>query len=156
MLGYGNVKAAQGLLEESFALHQRCLLHYKSTVGSNHHRTGDGCVKVSDHSVRLLQFDSALYEQERSSITEKRLIWSRSLLDQALKIYGEHKHFIPEKARAQFRRAKLLKLLDRVSDSEKDHRQAFELFRQVRPHNPKPIKELVNSDFDNAIMFWSR
>ena len=60
LLGYGNVEAAQGHMDKSFDLHQRCLLHYKSTVGNNHHRTGDGCVKVSDHYVRLLKYDTAL------------------------------------------------------------------------------------------------
>lgn len=60
LLGYGNVKLAQGHLDESFMMHQRCLAQYKSSIGNNHHRTGDGCVKVSDHYVRLLQYDTAL------------------------------------------------------------------------------------------------
>jgi hypothetical protein len=60
LLGYGNVKLAQGQLDESFLLHQRCLQQYKSTVGSNHHRTADGCVKVASHYVRLEIFESAL------------------------------------------------------------------------------------------------
>ncbi|KAI4126162.1 MAG: hypothetical protein LQ341_006908, partial [Variospora aurantia] len=56
LLGYGNVEAARGDMDKSFDLHQRCLLHHKSTLGNNHRRTGDGCVKVSDHHVRLLQY----------------------------------------------------------------------------------------------------
>lgn len=126
LLGYGNVKASQGLLDESFALHQRCLLYYKSTVGNNHHRTGDGCVKVSDHYVRLLQFDSAPHR----TLTVTYLC-VRSLLDQALKIFGDHEHFIPEKARAKIRRAKLFRLMNRTPESEADLRRAFELFRRV-------------------------
>jgi hypothetical protein len=60
LLGYGNVKRDQGFLDESFSLHQRCLQQYKSTIGNNHHRTADGCVKVSDHYIHLLQYDSAV------------------------------------------------------------------------------------------------
>ena len=58
---YGNVKASQGQLEESFKLHLRSLLQYKSTIGNHHHRTGDLCVKVSDHYTRLGQHDLAMY-----------------------------------------------------------------------------------------------
>ncbi|KUJ08789.1 uncharacterized protein LY89DRAFT_690790, partial [Mollisia scopiformis] len=61
LLGYGNVRAQQNLQDESFELHQQCLLHYKSTVGNHHHRTGDGCVKLADHYVRLKRYNTALY-----------------------------------------------------------------------------------------------
>ena len=57
---FGNVRAAQGKMEESFGLHKRALLQYKKfTVGKNHHRTADVCIKVADHYVRLNQYDNA-------------------------------------------------------------------------------------------------
>jgi hypothetical protein len=47
-------------MEESFDLHKRALLQYKKfTVGKNHHRTADVCIKVADHYVRLNQYDNA-------------------------------------------------------------------------------------------------
>ena len=56
---YGNVKASTGELDESFEFHSRALQQYKSTIGMNHHRTADLCVKVSDHSVRFEEYEAA-------------------------------------------------------------------------------------------------
>lgn len=59
---FGNVRAAQGRMEESLDLHNRALLQYKKfTVGKNHHRTADVCIKVADHSVRLNQYQGARF-----------------------------------------------------------------------------------------------
>ena len=58
-LGWGNVCADQGDLSKSFDLHKKCLNHYEKSVGMFHHRTGDGCVKVSDHLTRLQKFEAA-------------------------------------------------------------------------------------------------
>src|SRR5436190_18662732 len=57
----GNVKASQGLFDESFSYHQRALLQYKSTIGKNHHRTGDAYIKVADHFSRLGRSEDAMY-----------------------------------------------------------------------------------------------
>lgn len=57
----GNIKAELGKKEESFMFHRKALLHYKSTLGNNHHRTADVCVKVAEHSIRLKQKDTAMY-----------------------------------------------------------------------------------------------
>jgi hypothetical protein len=59
-MGWGNVLAAQGRLDESFKLHVKCLEHYKRSVGNFHHRTGDGCVKTSDHFARTGDGPTAL------------------------------------------------------------------------------------------------
>ena len=48
----GNVRKSQGLLDESAALHRRALQQYLSTIGKNHHRTGDVHVKVAEHCIR--------------------------------------------------------------------------------------------------------
>ena len=56
----GNVKAAQGLQKESFAYHDRALLQYLSTIGKNHHRTGDIYVKMAEHYHFLHQPEKAL------------------------------------------------------------------------------------------------
>lgn len=59
-MGWGNVLAAQGRLDESFKYHVKGLEHYKSSVGNFHHRTGDGCVKASDHFARTGDGPTAL------------------------------------------------------------------------------------------------
>ncbi|KAL1302195.1 hypothetical protein AAFC00_002624 [Neodothiora populina] len=55
----GNVKYSKGLHEESFTYHRRALLQYKSTLGNNHHRTADLCVKVAGHHLRLRHWELA-------------------------------------------------------------------------------------------------
>lgn len=56
----GNVKASQGLLEESFRHHELARNHYKETLGRGHHRFADTCVKVADHYFRKGELDMAL------------------------------------------------------------------------------------------------
>lgn len=53
------LKSDDSLLEESRAYHHRALSHYRDTVGKNHHRTADTCVKVADHCIRLNMLDAA-------------------------------------------------------------------------------------------------
>ena len=57
---YGNVETSRGNLDKAFEFHKRALIQYTLTIGTNHHRTGDLCVKVSDHYIRLQQYDHAM------------------------------------------------------------------------------------------------
>lgn len=64
----GNVKADLAearadadLRDESRMYHQKALSHYRDTVGKNHHRTADTCVKVADHCIRLNMLDNAVF-----------------------------------------------------------------------------------------------
>ncbi|KAH8821382.1 NB-ARC and TPR domain protein [Xylogone sp. PMI_703] len=141
LLGYGNVKFSQGQLEESFSLHQRCLRQYKSTVGNNHHRTADGCVKVASHYTRLEIFESAI-----------------ALLDQAIKIYTAegHTYFISEHTRARRNRGLLFQKLGKLDEAKADLDIARELWRTMCPNDPRKFEDLADEDFDNRIMFWSR
>lgn len=59
MYALGNVKASQGRHVESFHLHQKALLQYKSVLGPTHRRTGDACYKVAQHLIRLGQYKTA-------------------------------------------------------------------------------------------------
>jgi hypothetical protein len=56
----GNVRNSQGLLDESIHFHERALLHFKETVGNNHHRTGNSCFKVSEHYTRVGRLPDAM------------------------------------------------------------------------------------------------
>jgi hypothetical protein len=46
-------------MEESFEIHQNALLHYKSTIGNNHHRTADVCHRVAQHYIRMTLYEPA-------------------------------------------------------------------------------------------------
>lgn len=80
----------------------------------------------------------------------------RTLLDQALKIYGDHPHFISERARTYYKRGALLQCLQRAEDAEADLQMAINLYRQMCPDDSRPLSELKDEDFDINIMFWSR
>jgi hypothetical protein len=52
MLGQNN-------LEESMKLHERCVAHYKKTLGDYHHRTADGSVRLAEHYIREKRYRQA-------------------------------------------------------------------------------------------------
>ncbi|OCL12400.1 hypothetical protein AOQ84DRAFT_437031 [Glonium stellatum] len=135
----GNVKASQGAMDESLTFHRKALLHYKTTLGSNHHRTADTCIKVADHCIRLHQLDTAM-----------------ALLDQALKTYGDRSVFRPEKTRAIFKRSKVLRLLRKEEEAEEALNESWKLYQEIRPADQRSAKELCDIDFDKTVVFWSR
>ena len=55
----GNVRASQGLLEESATWHQKALIHYRNTAGDNHYKTACACYRVAEHCRRNQQYDIA-------------------------------------------------------------------------------------------------
>ncbi|KAF2502331.1 hypothetical protein BU16DRAFT_612008 [Lophium mytilinum] len=135
----GNVKATQGHMEESLEFHRKALLHYKNTLGNNHHRTADICIKVAEHCIRKDQIDTAL-----------------TLLDQALRAYGDREAYKPEKARAHFKRAKTLRLLGRKNEAAEELQTSWTLYQEIRPKDTRPVEELIDEDFDKTVVFWSR
>lgn len=135
----GNVKATQGLLEEALKYHREALLHYKNTIGNNHHRTADTCVKVADHYTRLGQNGTAL-----------------SLLNQALKVFSASDVYKPENARATFKRSRVLSSLKREEEAVAELRRSFSLYKEVVPDNTKALEDLGDNDFDEPIVFWSK
>jgi hypothetical protein len=154
-------------MEESFDLHMRALLQYKKfTVGKNHHRTADVCIKVADHYVRLNQYDNARLVSLLGSLTKYNYITAisnmltyhivRTLFNQALKIYGDREFYAPERARAKFKKAKLLVVLGHENDADICFAEALALYRQIRPGENRGIVDLDDVDFDDMITFWSR
>lgn len=151
-------------MDESLEFHLRGLQQYKSTIGSNHHRTGDLCVKVSDHYVRVGQYDAAMYDTPVfyslcvcSRFGTMLMNEIRSLLDQALKIYGDREYFGPEKARALYKKGKLLG--DIGNDGEAYLKRAMNLYQDLKKGCSDPrrgIDELSDADFDQLIVFWSK
>jgi hypothetical protein len=79
-----------------------------------------------------------------------------ALLDQALKIYSGLPHFAPERARANYKRGKLLKIIGRNGEGEANLHKAVELYRGICPGDQRPVDQLRGEDFDRRIHFWSR
>lgn len=162
---YGNVKASQGKFDESFEFHSRGLQQYKSTIGNHHHRTGDLCVKVSGHLIRAGQYESAKYEapvllKRGHRFRVRNADRSRSLLDQALKIYGDREYYGPERARALFKKGKLLQNFGKESSQSQSYlTEALDLYRKLKKERAdfrRGIDELTEMDFDDLIVFWSK
>ncbi|ERF72851.1 hypothetical protein EPUS_04286 [Endocarpon pusillum Z07020] len=162
----GNVKASQKAMNDSLAYHHKALLHYKSTLGNNHHRTADTFVKVAEHHMRLRQNETAM-----------------ALLDHALQAYSSSSSshaYLPEKARASFKRSCTLRSLGRIDEADAELQISFEdykklLGRKLRRSggddggsngtdiptaagvSPRQRKEdLTDQDFDDMIVFWSK
>ncbi|KAL1304233.1 hypothetical protein AAFC00_000652 [Neodothiora populina] len=139
LLGLGNVKLAQKDFDRAYALHRRSLQQYKATVGPNHHRTGDACRKVAEHCLRLDDLDS-----------------SSKFLDQSAKIYGDHHHFISERACTHRKRGLLERRRGNDVRARENFDAAMKLYKQLCPDDPRTIDDLSDDDFDKKIMFWSR
>ena len=84
----------------------------------------------------------------------------RPLLDLALKIFGNREYFGPEKARALYKKGKLLeRMAHEDNDSKKYLKWALDLYRKLKKENsdpPKEINELTDAEFDRLIVFWSK
>nr|POE47091.1 hypothetical protein CFP56_00423 [Quercus suber] len=140
LLGYGNVKAAKHEMVESLKMHERCLAQYMKTLGPFHHRTGDACVHVADHFLRLGRHEDSL-----------------KLLDQASKIFEGRQHFKPEAARLRYKRWKVLRALRSTKEADEAGQKALEQYREIFPdEDDHELEDLSDADFDKGIMFWSR
>ena len=142
------------------AYHQRALLQYKSTIGNNHHRTADLCVKVAGHYIRVGQFEAAMLVQPpplKLSWNVDHLIRARrTLLNQALKVYGDRAIYKPEKARAKFKRMLLLMSMQKLDEVTAEREESSKLYREVCPGDSRRPEDLTDDDYDDIIVFWSK
>lgn len=81
---------------------------------------------------------------------------SRELLDRACDIYGGQSHFRPEQARATYKRASVLRQMQRYEEADIDVQAAYKLFREVSPDDTRGPEQLTVEDYDRPIMFWSK
>jgi tetratricopeptide (TPR) repeat protein len=145
----GNVAYDRGFMEDSLSYHHKALLHYKSTLGNNHHRTAAVFVKVAEHNIRVNQYDTAI-----------------ALLDHALKAYSMSKNYVPEKTRASFKRSHALHSLHKTDEANKELRKCFRLYSELVAEKiiltgkqrvmKKRAEDLVDRDFDDLVAFWSK
>lgn len=140
---------SQGAFDEGFGFHRRALQLYKSTLGTRHHRTADVFVKVAEHHSRMSQWETATI-----------------LLDHALGIYSTAPHFMPERARASFRKAKAHQMLGKLEYADEEREKCFEWYNMLydqlvqsskaKEKDRKGFEDLCDADFDNMVSFWSR
>lgn len=145
----GNVTYDQGLINESSDYHHKALTHYKSTLGTNHHRTAAVFVKVAEHNIRSHQNDTAI-----------------ALLEHALKVYSHSGNYIPEKARASFKQSHALRSVGKTDEADKQVRQCFRVYVDVIAEKnlltkrqriaKERAEDLVDQDFDDLVAFWSK
>ena len=154
----GNVKATQGVREESLAYHSRALSQYLSTIGKNHHRTGDIYVKVAEHYRLLRQPETALYVQLTNCDSFPVIINHivRRYLNLALGIFAPRTNLKPEKARALYKRSLVLEDLNRLDDSTFDRKESARLYHDIVEGPKRRSQPLEEKDFDQIVAFWSR
>ncbi|XMA19839.1 hypothetical protein WAI453_012630 [Rhynchosporium graminicola] len=143
----GNVTYDQGLTEESFGYHHKALLHFKATLGNNHHLTASVFVKVAEHNIRASQYDTAI-----------------ALLDHALKSYSISNNYLSERARVSFKVSNALTRLRKFDEADIELRKCFQVYsdqvakRTFLTGKPRIVKtrkeDLTDKDFDDLVAFW--
>jgi len=68
---------------------------------------------------------------------------------------SDEKGFAPQLARTNFLKAEILFRL-KNEDAERLRHRAAELMFRIRPELTIPEEELLESDFDELVPFWSR
>ncbi|KAH7348146.1 P-loop containing nucleoside triphosphate hydrolase protein [Pyrenochaeta sp. MPI-SDFR-AT-0127] len=135
----GNVAASNGDLGESLSYHERALRQFLSTIGKNHHHTGDIHIKVGEHHLRSGNLNEAAIH-----------------FDEALRIFNEHAIFRPELTRATFWKSRLLKASGRVEEARKVKDKSVEMYFDVTLGAVQDIIEPSLADFDGIVAFWSQ
>ncbi|KAL3418707.1 hypothetical protein PVAG01_10423 [Phlyctema vagabunda] len=82
----GNVYVSQRMFGKGSVFHTRCFNQHRATLGNDHHRVGDICVRLADHNLRMKNFPEA-----------------KNHIKQALKISSSRSYDKQELARATFK-----------------------------------------------------
>ncbi|KAF2751159.1 hypothetical protein M011DRAFT_503171 [Sporormia fimetaria CBS 119925] len=91
----GNLRLAQGREDDGYALHERALTHYRSTLGKTHFYTAKASMKMSEYCVRRLEYSEALQH-----------------IENALEAWSNRKIFEGYRARASYRKARVFDFMD--------------------------------------------
>ncbi|KAN0095890.1 tetratricopeptide repeat domain containing protein [Hyaloscypha variabilis] len=135
----GDLRAAQGRLEESFEFHKRSLASFEATIGKNQHRYADLCHLVAEHHIRHEEYDKAL-----------------TLTDHALSTWEYHPDvYRQEIARTTYLKASIFYTLGKEMKAKVLLKRAKAL-RKAITNDLKADDELGKKDFDCLVAFWSR
>ncbi|KAJ5129351.1 uncharacterized protein N7515_005390 [Penicillium bovifimosum] len=135
----GNLRAAQGLWDESFEYHDRAWRHMRATVGDRDFYTANVIHKMAQHLFRSGQHERAI-----TMVNAALDIWS---VDPSA-----HKNEI---ARTTFLKGKLLEAMGKTQKASVAFRVACRLRREITKED-RDMKTLTTEDFDGIIAFWSR
>lgn len=83
----------------------------------------------------------------------------RALLDHALTAYSNRETYVPEKARALFKRSSILRAMRKADEAEETLKEAAELYNEAATANgqkKKKAEDLTDEDFTALVAFWSR
>ena len=64
--------------------------------------------------------------------------------------------FLPERARATFKKSRVLELRGYMDEAAPGRGAGFELLQNLTDLKEKTAADVVDSDFDKVICFWSR
>jgi hypothetical protein len=134
--------------------------------------------------LELLPHDSSFlprYITSTSTLTLLKHPFLSALLDHALKAYSSSSSsnaYVPEKARASFKRSRALRSLGQTDEADDELQNSFEVYRKLLRRgvrrsgydgsegNDVPTatrslckqrrEDLVDQDFDDMIAFWSK
>jgi hypothetical protein len=81
----------------------------------------------------------------------------RILLDQALKIYGGRPYYKPEIARCNFKNGMSLVAMGKMLEAQQALDEALGLYYEiVGKERGKSREQLVDADFDELVVFWTK
>ncbi|KAF2108477.1 hypothetical protein BDV96DRAFT_652728 [Lophiotrema nucula] len=135
----GNVLESQKMMTESLSYHERALSQFLSTIGKNHHRTGDVHVRLAGHHLWLCNFDEA-----------------GKHVDEALRIFGDRVIFLPERARALFRKGDILQAAGMATEAVRWQQESLSLYLKISGNGTVTPGSVTDANFESLVAFWSR
>ncbi|KAI9708157.1 MAG: hypothetical protein M1820_004111 [Bogoriella megaspora] len=135
----GHVRVAQGRFEEGLELHKRALANLRATYGPNHFQTADCCYNVAQGRLRLGETQPA-----------------NELLDEAISGFGDQPWYVANKARALWRKGRLLRDTGRGLEAQGLLDEAMRIRHELAPEDKRSEKELDEDDWSKLIYWHSR
>ena len=84
------------------------------------------------------------------------LIFSREYLNLALKTFSRREYLVGDLARTTFCKGRLLRYLKKDAEADEMLSKAYQLRKELKPDDLRPLEELDEKDFDLLVVFWAR
>ncbi|KAH8660511.1 hypothetical protein BX600DRAFT_523500 [Xylariales sp. PMI_506] len=139
LYGIGNVYLSLGNLDRALEYHSRALKQWTVSLGASHHRIGDVRHKLAQDLMGQGDFDKA-----------------QESLDEALRIFARRSYHKHEYARSIFRQGQLYLAKGEAEKAEQLFKEAHHQRRALVPHDSRTWDELLEKDYDELVIYWSR
>ena len=73
-----------------------------------------------------------------------------------MKIFTGRPVFVPERARATFKKSRVLEKRGRVDEAARERSASFQMLSELTDLDGRTVADITDSDFDEVICFWSR